>query len=111
MTSDLQCRQFYRGGRIDPTAQASRDAAAELAMGERQNRQADLGLAVLVAMKPESQVDNALVTLYLSLARAEGLVEEVVELGGYSWQHLRQIVSLQALNFVRKTLSNSKSLL
>ncbi|HEL9645309.1 TPA: competence/damage-inducible protein A [Streptococcus suis] len=111
LTAALQGRQFYRGGRIDPTAQASRDAAAELAMGERQNRQADLGLAVLVAMKPESQVDNALVTLYLSLARAEGLVEEVVELGGYSWQHLRQIVSLQALNFVRKTLSNSKSLL
>ncbi|HFH9838141.1 TPA: competence/damage-inducible protein A [Streptococcus suis] len=107
----LQESQLYRGGRIEPEVRVDRDTAADMAIKERRNRRADLGLATLVTIKPESQADNVRARVYLALAIGEQLVEEEVDLGGYSWQHLRQIVSLQTLNFVRKTLSNNKSLL
>ncbi|HFI0540075.1 TPA: competence/damage-inducible protein A [Streptococcus suis] len=70
----------------------------------RQELQADLGLAVSVCIKPESTEDNVLAKVYLTLATTSGISRKEVDLGGYSWQYLRQLACMQALDFVRNTL-------
>ncbi|HEM3497048.1 competence/damage-inducible protein A [Streptococcus suis] len=70
----------------------------------RQELQADLGLAVSVLIKPESTEDNVLAKVYLTLAMTSGISQKEIDLGGYSWQYLRQLACLQAWDFVRNTL-------
>ncbi|MFI3080233.1 competence/damage-inducible protein A [Streptococcus sp. 2021WUSS124] len=70
----------------------------------RQELQADLGLAVSVLIKPESTEDNVLAKVYLTLATTSGISKKEIDLGGYSWQYLRQLACLQAWDFVRNTL-------
>ncbi|NQM13681.1 competence/damage-inducible protein A [Streptococcus suis] len=100
----LADRPYYSGGKIFGQLGTESGGLSEEASRIREELQADLGLVVSVAVKPESTVDNVLAKVYLALASTSGISKKEVDLGGYSWQYLRQLACLQALDFVRNTL-------
>lgn len=95
---------YFRGGQVVGQLGTESGRLSEEADCIRQELQADLGLAVSVLIKPESTEDNVLAKVYLTLATTSGISKKEVDLGGYSWQYLRQLACLQALDFVRNTL-------
>ena len=100
----LAGQPYYSGGKIIGQLGTESGGLSEEASRIREELQADLGLVVSVAVKPESTVDNVLAKVYLALASTSGIYKKEVDLGGYSWQYLRQLACLQALDFVRNTL-------
>lgn len=100
----LAGQPYYSGGKIISQLGTESGGLSEEASRIREELQADLGLVVSVAVKPESTVDNVLAKVYLALASTSGISKKEVDLGGYSWQYLRQLACLQALDFVRNTL-------
>ena len=100
----LAGQPYYSGGKIIGQLGTESGGLSEEASHIREELQADLGLVVSVAVKPESTVDNVLAKVYLALASTSGITKKEVDLGGYSWQYLRQLACLQALDFVRNTL-------
>ena len=100
----LAGQPYYSGGKIIGQLGTESGGLSEEASRIREELQADLGLVVSVAVKPESTVDIALAKVYLALASTSGISKKEVDLGGYSWQYLRQLACLQALDFVRNTL-------
>ena len=100
----LAGQPYYSGGKIIGQLGTESGGLSEEASRIREELQADLGLVVSVAVKPESTVDNVLAKVYLALASTSGISKKEVDLGGYSWQYLRQLACLQALDFVRNTL-------
>ncbi|HFI0736786.1 TPA: competence/damage-inducible protein A [Streptococcus suis] len=100
----LAGQPYYSGGKIIGQLGTESGGLSEEAIRIREELQADLGLVVSVAVKPESTVDNVLAKVYLALASTSGISKKEVDLGGYSWQYLRQLACLQALDFVRNTL-------
>ncbi|HFU3960604.1 TPA: competence/damage-inducible protein A [Streptococcus suis] len=100
----LAGQPYYSGGKIIGQLGKESGGLSEEASRIREELQADLGLVVSVAVKPESTVDNVLAKVYLALASTSGISKKEVDLGGYSWQYLRQLACLQALDFVRNTL-------
>lgn len=100
----LAGQPYYSGGKIIGQLGTESGGLSEEASRIREELQADLGLVVSVAVKPESTVDNVLAKVYLALASTSGISRKEVDLGGYSWQYLRQLACLQALDFVRNTL-------
>lgn len=100
----LAGQPYYSGGKIIGQLETESGGLSEEASRIREELQADLGLVVSVAVKPESTVDNVLAKVYLALASTSGISKKEVDLGGYSWQYLRQLACLQALDFVRNTL-------
>ncbi|NQP33549.1 competence/damage-inducible protein A [Streptococcus suis] len=100
----LAGQPYYSGGKIIGQLGTESCGLSEEASRIREELQADLGLVVSVAVKPESTVDNVLAKVYLALASTSGISKKEVDLGGYSWQYLRQLACLQALDFVRNTL-------
>lgn len=100
----LADQPYFSGGKVIGHLGAESGRCSEEADGIRKELQADLGLAVSVAIKPESTEDNVLAKVYLALADTSGISQKEVDLGGYSWQYLRQLVCLQVLDFVRNTL-------
>lgn len=100
----LAGQPYYSGGKIFGQLGTESGGLSEEASRIREELQADLGLVVSVAVKPESTVDNVLAKVYLSLTSTSGISKKEVDLGGYSWQYLRQLACLQALDFVRNTL-------
>ncbi|HEM3178190.1 TPA: competence/damage-inducible protein A [Streptococcus suis] len=100
----LAGQPYYSGGKIIGQLGIESGGLSEEASRIREELQADLGLVVSVAVKPESTVDNVLAKVYLALASTSGISKKEVDLGGYSWQYLRQLACLQALDFVRNTL-------
>lgn len=100
----LAGQPYYSGGKIIGQLGTESGGLSEEASRIREELQADLGLVVSVAVKPESAVDNVLAKVYLALASTSGISKKEVDLGGYSWQYLRQLACLQALDFVRNTL-------
>ena len=100
----LAGQPYYSGGKIIGQLGTESGELSEEASRIREELQADLGLVVSVAVKPESTVDNVLAKVYLALASTSGISKKEVDLGGYSWQYLRQLACLQALDFVRNTL-------
>ena len=100
----LTGQPYYSGGKIIGQLGTESGGLSEEASRIREELQADLGLVVSVAVKPESTVDNVLAKVYLALASTSGITKKEVDLGGYSWQYLRQLACLQALDFVRNTL-------
>lgn len=100
----LAGQPYYSGGKIIDQLGTESGGLSEEASRIREELQADLGLVVSVAVKPESTVDNVLAKVYLALASTSGITKKEVDLGGYSWQYLRQLACLQALDFVRNTL-------
>lgn len=95
---------YFSGGQVIGQLGTKSGRCSEEADGIREELQADLGLAVSVLIKPESTEDNVLAKVYLALADTSGISQKEVDLGGYSWQHIRQLACLQALDFVRNTL-------
>lgn len=95
---------YFSGGKVISQPGTKSGWLSEEADCIRQELQADLGLAVSVVIKPESTRDNVLAKVYLALASTSGISQKEVDLGGYSWQHIRQLACLQAVNFVRNTL-------
>ncbi|HEL1613470.1 TPA: competence/damage-inducible protein A [Streptococcus suis] len=95
---------YFSGGQVIGQLGTESGRCSEEADGIREELQADLGLAVSVLIKPESTEDNVLAKVYLALADTSGISQKEVDLGGYSWQHIRQLACLQALDFVRNTL-------
>ncbi|HEM6505223.1 competence/damage-inducible protein A [Streptococcus suis] len=100
----LADQPYFSGGKVIGHLGAESGRCSEEAGRIRQELQADLGLAVSVAIKPESTEDNVLAKVYLALADTSGISKKEVDLGGYSWQHIRQLACLQAWDFVRNTL-------
>ncbi|NQR00787.1 competence/damage-inducible protein A [Streptococcus suis] len=100
----LAGQPYYSGGKIIGQLGIESGGLSEEASRIREELQADLGLVVSVAVKPESTIDNVLARVYLALASTSGISKKEVDLGGYSWQYLRQLACLQALDFVRNTL-------
>ncbi|NQP54665.1 competence/damage-inducible protein A [Streptococcus suis] len=100
----LAGQPYYSGGKIIGQLGTESGGLSEEASRIREELQADLGLVVSVAVKPESTVDNVLAKVHLALASTSGISKKEVDLGGYSWQYLRQLACLQALDFVRNTL-------
>ncbi|HFI0501173.1 TPA: competence/damage-inducible protein A [Streptococcus suis] len=100
----LAGQPYYSGGKIIGQLGTESGRLSEEASRIREELQADLGLVVSVVVKPESTVDNVLAKVYLALASTSGISKKEVDLGGYSWQYLRQLACLQALDFVRNTL-------
>ncbi|HFI0041299.1 TPA: competence/damage-inducible protein A [Streptococcus suis] len=100
----LADQPYYSGGKIIGQLGTVSGGLSEEASRTREELQADLGLAVSVFIKPESTEDNVLAKVFLALASTSGISRKEVDLGGYSWQYLRQLACLQALDFVRNTL-------
>ncbi|HFR3977300.1 TPA: competence/damage-inducible protein A [Streptococcus suis] len=100
----LAGQPYFSGGKVIGQLGTESGWLPEEADCIRQELQADLGLAVSVVIKPESTRDNVLAKVYLALASTSGISQKEIDLGGYSWQYLRQLACLQALDFVRNTL-------
>lgn len=100
----LAGQPYFSGGKVIGQLGTGSGWRSEEADRIRQELQADLGLAVSVVIKPESTRDNVLAKVYLALASTSGISQKEIDLGGYSWQYLRQLACLQALDFVRNTL-------
>ncbi|MDW8759971.1 competence/damage-inducible protein A [Streptococcus suis] len=100
----LADQPYFSGGKVIGQLGTESGWLSEEVDCIRQELQADLGLAVSVLIKPESTEDNVLAKVYLTLATTSGISQKEIDLGGYSWQNLRQLACLQALDFVRNTL-------
>ncbi|HEM5985581.1 TPA: competence/damage-inducible protein A [Streptococcus suis] len=100
----LADQPYFSGGKVISQLGTKSGWLSEAADCIRQELQADLGLAVSVLIKPESTEDNVLAKVYLTLATTSGISKKEIDLGGYSWQYLRQLACLQAWDFVRNTL-------
>ncbi|WP_074415443.1 competence/damage-inducible protein A [Streptococcus suis] len=100
----LADQPYFSGGKVIGQLGTESGSLSEEADCIRQELQADLGLAVPVLIKPESTEDNVLAKVYLTLATTSGISQKEIDLGGYSWQYLRQLACLQAWDFVRNTL-------
>ncbi|HEM3669842.1 TPA: competence/damage-inducible protein A [Streptococcus suis] len=100
----LADQPYFSGGKVIGQLGTESGRLSEEADCIRQELQADLGLAVSVHIKPESTKDNVLAKVYLTLATTSGISPKEIDLGGYSWQYLRQLACLQAWDFVRNTL-------
>lgn len=100
----LANQPYFSGGKVIGQLGTESGMLPEEADCIRQELQADLGLAVSVLIKPESTEDNVLAKVYLTLATTSGISQKEIDLGGYSWQYLRQLACLQAWDFVRNTL-------
>ncbi|WP_099871680.1 competence/damage-inducible protein A [Streptococcus suis] len=100
----LAGQSYFSGGKVIGQLGTESGRLSEEADCIRQELQADLGLAVSVFIKPESTEDNVLAKVYLTLATTSGISQKEIDLGGYSWQYLRQLACLQAWDFVRNTL-------
>lgn len=100
----LAVQPYFSGGKVIGQLGTESGWLSEEADCIRQELQADLGLAVSVLIKPESTEDNVLAKVYLTLATTSGISQKETDLGGYSWEYLRQLACLQALDFVRNTL-------
>ncbi len=100
----LADQPYFSGGKVVGQLGTESGWLSEEADCIRQELQADLGLAVSVLIKPESTEDNVLAKVYLTLATPSGISQKEIDLGGYSWQYLRQLACLQAWDFVRNTL-------
>ncbi|HGK7345424.1 TPA: competence/damage-inducible protein A [Streptococcus suis] len=100
----LAGQPYFSGGKVIGQLGTESGRLSEEADCIRQELQADLGLAVSVFIKPESTEDNVLAKVYLTLATPSGISQKEIDLGGYSWQYLRQLACLQAWDFVRNTL-------
>ncbi|WP_155963534.1 competence/damage-inducible protein A [Streptococcus ruminantium] len=95
---------YFIGGRVVGQKGAASGNLSVQASGIRDDLQADLGLAMSVFIKPSSTVDNVLAKVSLALSSPSRVIQKELDLGGYSWQHIRQLACLQALDFVRNTL-------
>ncbi|MCK3936945.1 competence/damage-inducible protein A [Streptococcus suis] len=100
----LANQPYFSGGKVIGQLGTESGWLSEEADCIRQELQADLGLAVSVLIKPESTEDNVLAKVYLTLTTTSGISQKEIDLGGYSWQYLRQLACLQAWDFVRNTL-------
>ncbi|HEM4051154.1 TPA: competence/damage-inducible protein A [Streptococcus suis] len=100
----LAGQPYFSGGKVIGQLGTESGWLPEEADCIRQELQADLGLAVSVLIKPESTEDNVLAKVFLALASTSGISQKEIDLGGYSWQYLRQLACLQAWDFVRNTL-------
>ncbi|MGQ7462254.1 competence/damage-inducible protein A [Streptococcus suis] len=100
----LADQPYFSGGQVIGQFGTGSGKLSEEASRIRNELKAEIGLAVSVIIKPESTVDNVLAKVYLALASTSGISQKEIDLGGYSWQYLRQLAYLQALDFVRNTL-------
>ncbi|MEI4367929.1 competence/damage-inducible protein A [Streptococcus suis] len=100
----LADQPYFSGGKVIGQLGTESGWLSEEVDCIRQELQADLGLAMFVLIKPESTEDNVLAKVYLTLATTSGISKKEIDLGGYSWQYLRQLACLQAWDFVRNTL-------
>lgn len=100
----LAGQPYFSGGKVIGQLGTESGRCWEEVGRIREELQADLGLAVSVLIKPESTEDNVLAKVYLALVDTSVISKKEVDLGGYSWQHIRQLACLQALDFVRNTL-------
>lgn len=111
LTLVLQNRQLFLGGRVLTNEGISSETAEELTRTICNDLDADLGLALLGTIKPESQVDNVMATYFVALCFKGKLTVTEVELGGYTEGHMRHIACLHGLNAMRNILLNHKILL
>ncbi|MGT2951109.1 competence/damage-inducible protein A [Streptococcus cuniculi] len=111
LTLSLQNRQLFKGGLVVSDERVDVQKAQELAAFICEDSKADVGLALLGELKPESQADNVMATYYIAVSVHGQLTVTEVDLGGYTEQHMRHIACLHALNTMRNILLNHKNLL
>lgn len=104
LSATMTDQMYFSGGQVRGQGPISSDRLVTEASQLRKELATDLTLAVSVAVKPQSTVDNVLAKVSLVLVSTSGIVQKEVDLGGYSWLYLRQLACLQALDFVRNTL-------
>lgn len=104
LSATMTDQMYFSGGQVRGQGPISSDRLVTEASQLRKELATDLALAVSVAVKPQSTVDNVLAKVSLVLVSTSGIVQKEVDLGGYSWLYLRQLACLQALDFVRNTL-------
>ncbi|HFI0305456.1 competence/damage-inducible protein A [Streptococcus suis] len=104
LSATMTDQMYFSGGQVRGQGPISSDSLVTEASQLRKELATDLTLAVSVAVKPQSTVDNVLAKVSLVLVSTSGIVQKEVDLGGYSWLYLRQLACLQALDFVRNTL-------
>ncbi|MGQ7408401.1 competence/damage-inducible protein A [Streptococcus suis] len=104
LSATMTDQMYFSGGQVRGQGPISSDSLVTEASQLRKELATDLTLAVSVAVKPRSTVDNVLAKVSLVLVSTSGIVQKEVDLGGYSWLYLRQLACLQALDFVRNTL-------
>ncbi|WP_170243165.1 competence/damage-inducible protein A [Streptococcus suis] len=104
LSATMTDQMYFSGGQVRGQGPISSDSLVTEASQLRKELATDLALAVSVAVKPQSTVDNVLAKVSLVLVSTSGIVQKEVDLGGYSWLYLRQLACLQALDFVRNTL-------
>ncbi|HFI0140373.1 TPA: competence/damage-inducible protein A [Streptococcus suis] len=104
LSATMTDQMYFSGGQVRGQGSISSDSLVTEASQLRKELATDLTLAVSVAVKPQSTVDNVLAKVSLVLVSTSGIVQKEVDLGGYSWLYLRQLACLQALDFVRNTL-------
>lgn len=104
LSATMTDQMYFSGGQVRGQGPISSDSLVTEASQLRKELATDLALAVSVAVKPQSTVDNVLAEVSLVLVSTSGIVQKEVDLGGYSWLYLRQLACLQALDFVRNTL-------
>lgn len=110
LTLDLANRDLFKGGRVlaedwNPEETLSIMQEAHHCSG------AHLGLALLGRIKKESQPDNVMACFSILLSLDGNTIEQEIELGGYTEEHMRQIACLHALFAMRNILLNRKNLL
>ncbi|MER0122103.1 competence/damage-inducible protein A [Streptococcus sp. ZJ93] len=111
LTISLQDRQRFKGGVVVSDSTCNGAKAEEMANSVCKNLGADLGLALLGKIDPESQIDNIMARFYIAICFDNRTIVTEVELGGYTEQHMRKIACLHALSVVRKILLKHKNLL
>lgn len=104
LSAAMADQMYFSGGLVGGQGQIRSDRLVTEVSQLRKELATDLALAVSVAVKPQSTVDNVLAKVSLVLVGTSGIVQKEVDLGGYSWLYLRQLACLQALDFVRNTL-------
>ncbi|MGS4786793.1 competence/damage-inducible protein A [Streptococcus sp. P25B114] len=104
LSATMTDQMYFSGGQVRGQGPISSDSLVTEASQLRKELATDLTLAVSVAVKPQSTVDNVLAKVSLVLVSTSRIVQKEVDLGGYSWLYLRQLACLQALDFVRNTL-------
>lgn len=107
----LKSKNSYRGGVILPQLKADMDELVKHVQRIRRKQGSDIALGLCLELKPQSQIDTVMVRVYLALEWGKKKMVEEMDLSGYSWQHVQELASLHALDLIRKTLLNSKTLL
>lgn len=107
----LTQKECYGGGRIQPHLAMQKDSIFAALSVIWQKSEADLAVAICLEEVGTSSEGLVKVRVGLALLWEKEKEYQEFEVSGYSWPHVQTLVGLHTFDLVRKTLSNTKSLL